>query len=471
MTQEQRIKLPVDLAALPAPLNTAALERLQAINATFDARRAELKQLELEKGISSRKIGEAKKAGAPADEFLEQVRQLSEKIKAVKAEQDQLQAEATELLATPAVPEETAPAVSAHFLPPAVESATAATATVQIVIADAALADAWNAFVSAHPRSCVYHRYEFRTVIERSFGHSTHYLTALDAQRNVRGILPAIRINSRIFGHYMVSIPFFNYGGALADDEATEQALMQHLNDLGTTLGVSHIEYRDTRHRADYQQKTEKSSMVLQLPAQADQLWDDIGTKVRAQIKKAQSGELTFKSGRHELLDDFYHVFAINMRDLGTPVYAKDFFRNLLDANSLDTRLAIAYHRNRPVSCGFLIRWHDTVEIPWASTLREANALNANMFLYWNVLKHAIESGAGFFDFGRSSKDAGTFKFKQQWGAQPQQLYWHYWLQGGGELPALNPNNPKFQLAIAVWQRLPVWLTKLIGPHLVKNLP
>jgi FemAB-related protein (PEP-CTERM system-associated) len=234
---------------------------------------------------------------------------------------------------------------------------------------------------------------------------------------------------------------------------------------------VSHIEYRDTRHRDGMPQKTEKNSLILKLPANPDQLWDDIGTKVRAQIKKAQGSDLAFKSGRHELLDDFYKVFAINMRDLGTPVYAKSFFRNLLDANSLDTRLVLAYRHQRPVSCAFLIRWHDTVEIPWASTLREANTYNANMFLYWNVLKHAIESGASFFDFGRSSKDAGTFKFKLQWGAQPQQLYWHYWLQGGGELPALNPNNPKFQLAIAVWQRLPVWLTRLMGPHLVKNLP
>lgn len=471
MTQEQRIKLPANLDEYRATLTPAAIAELQSINARFDAAKTELKQLELEKGICSRKIGEAKKAGTPADALLEQIRQVSEKIRSFKSAQDELNAAASALLTPAATPEEKKPAVSAHFCARGDVGATTPAGPIEVVEAGNELAAQWNAYVDAQPRSCVYHRFEFRYIIERSFGHRVLYLAALDQNRRICGILPAIQINSRIFGNYMVSVPFFNYGGALADDDGIEQTLMQHLNERGATLGVSHIEYRDTQPRPGYVQKTEKSSLILKLPSSPDTLWDDIGTKVRAQIKKAQGSGLTFKTGRHELLDDFYHVFAINMRDLGTPVYAKDFFKNILDAATLDARLAIAYLNNKPVSCAFLIAWHDTMEIPWASTLREANACNANMFLYWNVLKSATESGIGFFDFGRSSKDAGTFKFKLQWGAQPQQLYWHYWLKDQTDLPALNPNNPKYRIAIAVWQRLPVWLTRLIGPHLVKNLP
>jgi FemAB-related protein (PEP-CTERM system-associated) len=160
------------------------------------------------------------------------------------------------------------------------------------------------------------------------------------------------------------------------------------------------------------------------------------------------------------------------MRDLGTPVYSKIFFRNLLEsALANDFYIGVVYKGSTPVSCCFLMGHKDTLEIPWASTLKSANLMNANMFMYWNILAKAISDGYQFFDFGRSSKDAGTFKFKKQWGAKSQQLYWYYWLANGDDLPELNPNNPKYRLLIWVWKKMPVWLTKLVGPPVVKFLP
>ena len=111
------------------------------------------------------------------------------------------------------------------------------------------------------------------------------------------------------------------------------------------------------------------------------------------------------------------------------------------------------------------------MEIPWASTIRDVNHLSINMLLYWAALEHSINNGFRQFDFGRSTKSAGTYRFKQQWGARPVQLFWHYWLDGSDELPSLNPSNPKFALFIRLWKRLPVAVTRLIGPMIVKNLP
>ena len=119
----------------------------------------------------------------------------------------------------------------------------------------------------------------------------------------------------------------------------------------------------------------------------------------------------------------------------------------------------------------FLIGHGDTMEIPWASTLRDTNPLGINMLMYWSVLCRAIERGYGFFDFGRSTIDAGTYRFKQQWGAVPVSHHWHYWLPEGRALPALNPGNPKFRLMIAAWKRLPVPVTRWLGPMIVRNIP
>ena len=465
MSKETQWRLPLTQEELPTDLPPPTRAALATLNEEFLRNKASLKTLEQDKGILSRQIGQAKKQGLPIDELLAGVQQFSSRIDELKQKQQQLQEQAIALL-TPPAPE--APTLPGHFLPR--QHLSDATAASIGLIEHSQLAE-WDAYVDQHPHACVYHRSAFKAIIEQAFGHTTHYLTARDAAGNICGILPAIHLRSALFGSYFVSVPFFNYGGALGDNPAIETALMAHLQQRATDAGARHVEYRDTQPRPGLPQKTEKNALLLQLPDSASQLWEDIGSKVRAQIKKAESFGLSFRSGGIELLDDFYKVFATNMRDLGTPVYGKDFFRHILDQGDLASILCVAYDAGRPVSCAFLLGYRNGLEIPWASTVREANRSNANMFLYWNVLSLAIARGYRFFDFGRSSKDAGTFKFKLQWGAQPQQLYWHYWLRDGGDLPALNPNNPKYRLVIGVWQRLPVWLTVLLGPHIVKNLP
>lgn len=472
---DSKIKLSVLLESIHGPLNADQRLLLEEINRQAEQSKTGLKQAEIEKGICSRKIGAAKKQGQPVDDLLVQIQSISKQIDAFKERLNQLAEKADavlnsgKLLAQP-----TEPTPPPH-LARKTDTKPAPVSRFHIIEVNEPQAEVWDAFVTQHEESTTYHQYAFRRVIETSFGHHTCYLAAIDTEsgndKSIIGVLPAVQINSRIFGNYLVAVPFFNYGGALANNPDIENALMQAMNKKAAGLGASHVEYRDTISRPGLPQKSEKASLILKLPQQADQLWQDIGTKVRAQIKKADNYNLTFKTGKQELLDDYYQVFATNMRDLGTPVYAKSFFANLLNETSLDARIVVVYRHSNPVSCGFLLSYHCTMEIPWASTLRKANAFNANMFMYWNILKLAIETGHQYFDFGRSSKDAGTFKFKQQWGAQPHTLYWHYWLKNGGELPALNPDNPKFKLAIALWKRMPVWLTKLIGPHLVKNLP
>lgn len=470
VSKEQRLKLPVDLTAIPQGISAEDKARLEQISqGLLDAKEA-LKDLERNKGILSRQIGQAKQAGQETEHLKAKLQLIGKAIGEHRATQNQLTKHATQLLDAYTQANANPVTKPAHFRdsPTAVDAPQTDCAIADVSDNDKA---AWDQYADNHPGSNLYHRFAFKSIIEKSFGHNTVYLMAHDKNGKVIGILPAVQLSSRLFGNYLVSIPFFNYGGALADRPAIETALMKCLADRASQLGATHIEFRDTHHREGWLQKTEKASLILKLPDNSDSLWADIGSKVRAQIKKAESNDLSIRFGRTELLADFYQVFAINMRDLGTPVYSRRLFEHLISNTELNAEIVVAYHHGKPVSCGFLMGNKDTLEIPWASTLRQANSLNANMFLYWQILKRATEQGYAFFDFGRSSVDAGTFKFKTQWGAQPQHLYWHYWLRDSDELPALNPNNPKYKLAIAVWQRLPVWITKLVGPSLVKNLP
>ena len=331
----------------------------------------------------------------------------------------------------------------------------------------------WDAYVDASANASLYHKSAWIEVISSSLKQTPRYLVAKDQNDTIVGVLPVIDLNSWLFGHYMVSMPYFNYGSALADTPEVEQALIESAIAMAQSKKVSHLQLRADHpiERADLHVNTHKVNMVLTLPESAEALGKAIGSKRRSQIKRPVREGVSHKFGGLELLDDFYHVFCQNMRDLGTPVYSRGFFESILTTFKDNALLCVVYWQDKPVSTGFLLHYKGRMEIPWASTVRYANRISVNMYLYWQILSHAIEQGFDEFDFGRSTVDAGTYKFKKQWGAEPQQCYWYHWVPEGKPVPDLSPSSGKFDLAIKVWQKLPIGITKLIGPPLVRNLP
>ena len=334
-------------------------------------------------------------------------------------------------------------------------------------------ASKWNKFVTTSTNTHCYHQIGWKEVIEKSFGHKTYYLFSEDNDGKIAGILPLVHLKSYLFGSFMVSLPYFNYGGICAEHEESYSSILNESINLANREGVTHIEFREMRPVENGLQKKEtKVSMLLPLPQSAENLWNSIGSKLRSQVRRPEKEGMYHRIGREEELDTFYEVFSENMRDLGTPVYSRTFFLNVLKAFPSSSWVCSVYTKDgKAVASGFLVGFKDTLEIPWGSSLRGYNSLSPNMLLYWTCLKFACDSGYRVFDFGRSTPNEGTYKFKEQWGAKPLQLYWYYWMQGDKAMPELNPHNPKFTLAINIWKKLPVGLTKLIGPPIVKNLP
>ena len=330
----------------------------------------------------------------------------------------------------------------------------------------------WDKYVESHPNSSLYHMSAWADLITQVFGHKTFYCAALNHLGEITGVLPLVQLKSRLFGNYMVSMPFFNMGGVLADDEQTKSALLDNAIEIAKQQGADHIEFREMASLGgDWQCKQDKVLMHLSLPETPEELFKAIGSKRRAQIKRPDRDNIVILQGGAEYVDDFYDVFARNMRDLGTPVYSRQLFSQIVTAMPENAHIIVIKKDGKTVAGAFLLGYKTCLEIPWASSLREYNRIGVNMRLYWEVLKYAIEQKYKVFDFGRSTIDAGTYRFKKQWGAKPVQCYWHYWVKNNGTMPQLNPDNPRYQLAIKVWQKLPVMLTKIIGPGIVKNLP
>ena len=299
------------------------------------------------------------------------------------------------------------------------------------------------------------------------------YLLKTEDRGEFTGLLPLILVKGPIFGRFLVSLPYLNTGGVWARDECTAQQLVDGACDLADRLDVKYLELRHERpvkHARLNFERTDKFHMRLPLPDSADALLKSFKSKHRSQIRKSDDYDLAVEFGGAELLDDFYHVFARNMRDLGTPVFSRRLFSCILREFHGDAELCVVRKNRQPIASGILVHAHRVTEVPSASSLREFNRTNANMLMYWHLLQRAIERGSKSFDFGRSSEDSGTYKFKAQWGAQPHPAVWQYYVRKGSP-DQMRPDAGGKQRLVQVWQKLPVWLTRWIGPSIVRGIP
>jgi serine/alanine adding enzyme len=470
---QQKKKILTDPVAMFRHLHPQAPDQqiaaLHALAQQYTEIEQQHKDVQMQARQLSRLIGNARKNGESVDELMSSMQHHSKRLKPLS---DELSSTGNSILeyfnkANDTHSEDDKPVATRRREDPG-KAADCPDVSVSL---EHDVQDDWNRYVESSPAASIYHRAEWKQLIRKTFGHAGYYFAARNSDGEIVGILPSTRLTSRLFGDFMVSMPYFNYGGAVADHPLIEQRLMQTAAEHAADIGVSHIEYRDDTLRDGFPARTDKVNMILPLPDSHDALWQAFTPKLRAQIRRPRREKPQVFQGGGEYLNDFYTVFRRNMRDLGTPVYPISFFRNILSSFPDACRILIVRLDNRPVAAGFLIGHRDTLEIPWASTISAVNHLSINMLLYWEVLKYAIDRNYRQFDFGRSSKDTGTYRFKQQWGARPRQLYWHYWLRSGSTLPSINPNNPKYALMISLWKRLPLTVSTYLGPKIVRNIP
>jgi FemAB-related protein (PEP-CTERM system-associated) len=310
------------------------------------------------------------------------------------------------------------------------------------------------------------------SILREGLGH-TPYCLALEANGVLAGVLPLALVESMLFGKFLVSLPFLNSGGVSTANPEASQALIDKAVELADRLNVRYLELRHENrhsHAAFHHELTTKVHMRLELPGTSDGLWSDLKAKVRNQVRKGESYPWTIHWGQEELLADFYAVLSRNMRDLGTPVFGRRLFRSILQAFSEGAELCVVKGDGQPAAAALLLHGSEVTEVPTASSLRAFNSKNVNMLMYWQLLKRAIERGQRVFDFGRSTIDSNTYKFKKQWGAVAHPATWQYYVRRGS-IGDMRPENKKYQLPILVWRRLPVWLTQLIGPSIVRCIP
>ena len=326
-------------------------------------------------------------------------------------------------------------------------------------------------FVKSRPNATICHTYQWADAVTRAARLKAFYFVARDTN-GVHGVLPLTQVKSRLFGNFMVSQAFSNYGGLLADSAEACDALFNRAVEMAVELGCESIEFRNIKP-LPYELKPRSGKMCMHLPLASgpEQIWKSFDPKVRNQVRKAEKSGIVIVTGGTELLDQFYHVYTVRMRQLGTPCYSLAITEAILRQMSDNSRVFVAQLGNLTVGGGFTVCFNGFVEIPWASTLVEYNSLCPNNLLYWSVIKHYCLAGAKIFDFGRCNADGPTYQFKKQWDPEPVDLHYQYWVHPKHKLTVLSPDNPKYKRKVEMWKRLPLWLTRVLGPMISRNLP
>lgn len=330
----------------------------------------------------------------------------------------------------------------------------------------------WDEFVHSHAQGTFCHLFGWQKVLIESSKHRCFYLIAQSSTGEVRGVLPLAMTQSVIFGKVLSSTPYCMYGGALAVDDEQKQALEARACELAKELNVDYLELRYKHKQAnihsDFSEKSVHSIFEKALAQSPDDILLGIKKKQRAVVRHSLKNELN--TVINDDVDTLYHIYSSSVRNLGTPVFPKKLFYALKNEFGDKVDVTTVYDKDKALSSVMSFYYKNTVMPYYGGGLTEARLTKSNDHMYYKLMCHAAENGCDNFDFGRSKNDSGAFKYKQTWGIEAQPIYHYYYLVKASELPNLNPNNPKYEMVINLWKKLPLPVSQFLGPFVSKYL-
>lgn len=328
----------------------------------------------------------------------------------------------------------------------------------------------WDEFVRNTPTGTFFHLSAWSDLIQHYAGHRTHYLYA-ESNGRLCGVLPLTHFKSRLFGNALISSPFLVYGGPVARDATVEAELVGEACGLAKRLGVDYLELRNRDEVSvsrDWPTKSKYATFRKPLLPTATANRNAIPRKQRAMIRKGE------KHGLRSVLDSdtrrLYALLSECKRNLGTPFFGHDFLQAVYDAFPGCCEVLTVMKGEEPVSSVMSFKFRDEILPYYGGGGMHAREVSANDFMYWAVMERACAEGFKTFDFGRSMEGGGPYRFKKHWGFEPRALHYQYYLVKAAHIPDVSPANPKYQLAVRTWQRLPLWLARTVGPFLARRL-
>jgi FemAB-related protein (PEP-CTERM system-associated) len=336
---------------------------------------------------------------------------------------------------------------------------------------DPTIAESWDRFVYRHSQASFFHLTGWKRVIEKTFRYKASYYYC-ERDGTLVGIAPVFDFSNWLVGHCHISVPLAAYGGVCGEDADSGEILVDHVKRAAAHANVDFLELRDRNGETLSGFNPNKLYVTFNAPLlpNTEANFKRLPKDTRYMIRKAEKKGLRAQFGA-EQMNDFYDLFAQSMKRLGTPVFPKILFQNLIGEFPNHSQLMLVYNGTKPVAGVLSFLFRDTILPYYAGASDEATVLAANNFMYWELIKWAGEHGFKTFDFGRSKKGTGSFAFKSQWNMNVEPLSYQVFLVKRKTIPNFSPVNPKFEMAIRFWRNLPLPVTKWLGPAVVRLFP
>lgn len=310
----------------------------------------------------------------------------------------------------------------------------------------------WNDFLDQYNGLVtIAHNPSLSKILEKSFGFDSKNII-INQSGKIIGVCPISIINGKL-----VSIPHFSYGDILLKGSDTDKKKIRD-KILNKQYEIRSFEAFSAHH------DDSKIMSYLELLGEVEEQWDYWKSKLRSQIRKGIKNRVQVKKGGKEFLTEFYRVYSKNMRDIGSPVLSYKFFKNILEFYQYgEAKVFLAEYQNKTIASSIVLTYKDFAEVCWASSLKEFNNTQANMVIYWEMIKHAVHQNYNIFSFGRSSKDSNTYRFKKQWNPKEKQLFFNY-------SQPQKVNLRKLTFLANLWSKLPLFIANFIGPYISKRI-
>ncbi len=331
----------------------------------------------------------------------------------------------------------------------------------------------WDEYIEKSRTATFFHQLGWKNLLEKVLGYEPFYLMAEEDGR-VKGILPLFLTKSRFLGKALISIPFAVYGGICADDEETSLFLFEEAKKLAKEKNVDYLELRNLyENNFGLIENPIHYTFIIELPDKVETLWNGLKRKARGAVRKGIKSDLEVEISFEGIdrLEDFYPIFAHSLRNLGSFILPFKYFKTLKE--EFDKRIVMVFirHKEEVVASVLTFLFKDMIIPYYGGCLSKSLEYSPNNLMYWKLMEYGIENGYKFFDFGKSKKGTGSFEFKENFGFEPKPLHYQYYLNEIDKMPDPGILSWEYRWAKRLIKKVPLGITKIIGPEIVKHLP